>query len=183
MSYTAPAGDALVFDFSTAPGYTAPGAGALVFDFSAGSTETPVGVGAVTLEFIPAGAGTVTLPTFTGTGAATLDFTPASQARHGVAGQGAVVLEFAPAGVAAHPRYQLRGQVQDGGTLVDRRVRAYKRSTGALIAQADTVAGLFALDVGFTLDEFYVVPVDLSNDAEDWTPPVANRVLSVLKVD
>lgn len=182
MSYTPPAHDALDLQFGS--GYAAPAHDALDLQFGAASGGgTPVGIGAVVLEFIPAGVGVFDAPTYTGTGAATLEFTPASQARHGVAGQGAAVLEFAPAGVAAHPRHQLRGQVQDGGVLVDRRVRAYKRSTGALIAQADTVAGLFTLDVGFTLDEFYVVPVDLSNDAEDWTPPVANRVLSVLKVD
>lgn len=171
------------FSFVGSSPYTPPASTAVDFTFAAAGGSAPVGVGAVTLDFVPAGAGTVDLPTFTGVGAATLELVPAAEARHGVAGQGAATLDFAPAGVAAHPRYQLRGQVQDGGVLVDRRVRAYKRSTGALIAQADTVAGLFTLDVGFTLDEFYVVPVNLSNDAEDWAPPVANRVLSVMVVD
>lgn len=183
MSYTPPAHDALDLQFGS--GYTAPAHNALDLQFgTASGGSTPVGVGAVVLEFIAAGTGTTEPPTFTGTGAVVLEFTPDAAARHGVAGQGAAVLEFAPAGIGAHPRYQLRGQVQDeAGLLVDRRVRAYRRSTGALVAEVDTVAGAFVIPAGFELDEFYLVPIDLSPGAQDWAPPCANRVLSVLVAD
>ncbi len=168
------------FSFVGRSAYTAPASNAVDFEFP---QLTPVGVGAVTLEFIPAGAGTVSLPTFTGAGAVTLAFEPASAARHGITGQGAATLDFAPAGIGAHPRYELRGQVLDNGVPVDRRVRAYRRASGALAYEVDTVAGQFTIAAGFALDEFYLVPIDLASTAEDWAPPVANRVLSVLKVD
>jgi hypothetical protein len=170
------------FSFVGRSAYTAPASTALNFSFSTAPLAV-TGVGAVTLEFIPAGAGTVTPPTYTGTGAVDLAFTPAADARHGITGEGAATLSFTPAGAGMHPRYELRGQVLDGGTLVDRRVRAYRRSTGALAHEVDTVAGQFTIAAGFALDEFYLVPIDLSSTAEDWAPPVANRVLSVLKVD
>lgn len=80
-------------------------------------------------------------------------------------------------------RYELRGEVRDGGVLVARRVRAYRRSDGALVSQADTVAGRFALHAGFAPDEFCVVPFDLAEGAVDFTPPAANRVVSVLAED
>lgn len=80
-------------------------------------------------------------------------------------------------------RYQLRGEVRDQGVLVNRRVRAHRRSNGALAAEGDTLAGVFVLDVGFSADEYYVVPINLAADATDFTPPCANRVVSVLAMD
>ncbi|WP_157353861.1 hypothetical protein [Aromatoleum toluclasticum] len=80
-------------------------------------------------------------------------------------------------------RYELRGEVRDQGVLVNRRVRAYRRSDGAFIAEADTVAGLFALPVGFASAEYYLVPINLDPAATDYTPPCANRVTSVLAMD
>lgn len=88
-----------------------------------------------------------------------------------------------PACVATVLRYELRGQVRDQGVLVDRRVRAYRRDTGALMAEADTTAGAFRLPVGFEAREFYLVPVDLDSEATDYAPPCANRVESVLALD
>jgi hypothetical protein len=80
-------------------------------------------------------------------------------------------------------RYVLRGEVRHQGVLVDRRVRAYRRSDGDLIAQGDTVAGVFDLHAGFAADEYTVLPIDLSVGATDFAPPAANRVVSVLAQD
>lgn len=80
-------------------------------------------------------------------------------------------------------RYELRGAVRDQGVLVNRTVRAYRRSTGALVAEGDTAAGLFALPVGFAADEYYLVPINLDAAATDFAPPCANRVTSVLAID
>lgn len=70
-----------------------------------------------------------------------------------------------------------------GGVLVNRRVRAYLRETGALLGQADTVAGHFKVHAGFAEAECYATPIDLDADATDWLPPTANRILSVLADD
>lgn len=115
--------------------------------------------------------------------AALLDVGGDLSVAHGVAGAMASTLALSGGAIALHPRYTVHGQVKDGGVLVDRRVRVYKRSTGALVAEADTVAGVFDINVGWALDEFYILPIDLSNDATDWAPPVANRVLSTLVSD
>ena len=84
---------------------------------------------------------------------------------------------------AVHLRYELRGEVRVGGVLVNRRVRAYLRDTGALVSQGDTTAGRFALPAGFDEAEHYVVPIDLAPGATDWLPPAANRIVSVLAMD
>jgi len=118
-----------------------------------------------------------------GTVAAQLDFTAAVQAAHGVTADLGAVLEFAPAIEAVHERYELRGVVRVGGILVNRRVRAYLRSTGALVGEADTVAGKFWIHTGFTPVEHYVVPVHLDEAATDYAPPTRNRVVSVLAQD
>lgn len=89
----------------------------------------------------------------------------------------------APAVVGTVVRYELRGEVRDQGVLVNRRVRAHRRSDGALIAEGDTVAGVFALPVGFVADEYYLVPINLDAGATDFAPPCANRVTSVLAMD
>lgn len=88
-----------------------------------------------------------------------------------------------PAPQATVVRFEVRGEVRNQGVLVDRRVRAYRRNDGALIAEQDTTAGRFRLHCGFAAAEHYLVPVDLSAEATDYAPPCANRVLSVLADD
>lgn len=80
-------------------------------------------------------------------------------------------------------RYELRGIVRNQGVLVERRVRAYERMTGAFAGEADTVAGAFSIHVGFDPGEYVVLPIDLSESATDYAPPAANRVLSLLARD
>jgi len=127
-----------------------------------------------------------------------------ASAVHGVAVNAAVVLPVAAAASEVHgvalgtvatvglaasmaglvERYELRGEVRLAGVLVNRRVRAYRRDTGALVSEADTTAGRFALPAGFVGGvEFTVVPIDLAAEATDWSPPVANRVVPVLALD
>jgi hypothetical protein len=115
--------------------------------------------------------------------AATLDLVAAASAAHGVAGHGAVTLTLTAVAVAAHERYELRGEVRQGGVLVNRRVRAYRRDSGTLVGEADTVAGRFSVHTGLEPREHYIVPIDVSEGAADWTPAVANRVTSVLAQD
>ena len=88
-----------------------------------------------------------------------------------------------PAITAQHPRYELRGQVRLAGNPVERRVRAYARSTGALLGQGDTTGGFFRIPAGFAEIECTVLPIDLATDATDYEPPTANRVLCVLAED
>lgn len=201
MSYTPPLGNAVDTTWLGAPAYTVPasnavdvsfveaptsvvGTGAVVLDFIPAGDGfhgiIPAGVGAVVLDFTPAAEG---LHGVGGAGAAALDFSAAGIGKHGVAGAGAVVLDFAAAGVASHPRYELRGVVKIGDTLVNRHVFAYLRATGALVGEADTAAGYFAIHAGFAPAEHFVTPIDLDSDAVDWKPPTANRVLSVLAED
>lgn len=80
-------------------------------------------------------------------------------------------------------RFELRGIVRNQGVLVERRVRAYDRVTGALVGEADTAGGVFAIHTGFEPAEYVVLPIDLSESATDYAPPAANRVLSVLAQD
>lgn len=182
-AYTAPAGNAVDVSFVAAP-TSVVGTGAVVLDFIPAGEGfhgiIPAGVGAVVLDFTPAGVG---LHGVGGAGAVALDFSAAGTGKHGVAGAGAVVLDFAAAGVANHPRYELRGVVKVGGVLVNRHVFAYLRETGALVGEADTVAGYFAIHAGFAPAEHFVTPIDLSPSAVDWKPPTANRVVSVLAND
>lgn len=200
MSYTPPAGDAANFSWEGVAPYTPPAGDAA--DFSWPPTEV-IGVGAGTLEFTGAGvaehtgeevvgegAGTLS---FTGSGAVShgvagagagpLSFTGSGAAVHGIAGTGSGTLDFSGSGVGVHPRYELRGEVRLSGVLVNRRVRAYLRSTGAMVGEAETTAGRFAIHTGFAPAEHTVTPIDLSDDATDWLPPTANRVMSVLAED
>lgn len=85
-------------------------------------------------------------------------------------------------GSAIHARYELRGEVREGGVLVNRRVRAYLRSTGALVGEADTVVGKFNVPAT-SAAEHYITPIDLSEFAADWLPPTANRIVPVLAFD
>jgi hypothetical protein len=183
-TYAPPDGDALDFSFVPAGPTTVEGDGALLLDFIAEGSgvhgTATQGDGALVLDFAPSGEGAVGV---VGTGAVTLDFAAAASGLHGITGYGSVVLNLTGAGAAQHTRYELRGEVRLGGVLVNRRVRAYLRSSGALVSQADTVAGKFNLPAGFAEDEFYVTPIDLDSGATDWKPPTANRVLSVLADD
>lgn len=89
----------------------------------------------------------------------------------------------APVVVGTVVRFELRGEVRDQGVLVNRRVRAYRRGTGALVAESDTIVGAFRVPVGFAADEYYLVPINLDAAATDFAPPCANRVTSVLAMD
>lgn len=164
------------------PAVAANGAFSAGFEFSGEATHiTPViGAGAFSVDFAPAGEAAHGIA---GAGSITLDFSPAGTAAHGVAGSGAVSIGFGIAGDAVHERYELRGEVRYQGVLVNRQVRAYRRDTGELIGQSITTAGRFAVPVGFTPAEHYIIPIDPANDAEDFAPPTANRVMSVLAMD
>jgi len=186
MSYTPPSAAAADFDLSTGGAYTPPSAAAADFDLSAaGGAVDPSGTLAATLTIDGTVAASFTLPTFTGTLGATLAIDGAITAVHARVGMLGAVLPMDGAVAGLHPRYRLHGELRDGGALVTspRRVRAHKRSNGALVAEVDTSTGVFDIEVGYALDEFYVVPIDMSSDAVDWMPPVANRVLSVLVSD
>jgi len=185
VSYTPPAGNAADLDLSASPGYTPPAGNAADLDLSHVAGGSPSGVLDAVLSIDGTIAATFTLPTFTGTLGATLAIDGAITAVHARVGMLGAVLPMDGAVAGLHPRYRLHGELRDGGALVTspRRVRAHKRSNGALVAEVDTSTGVFDIEVGYALDEFYVVPIDMSSDAVDWMPPVANRVLSVLVSD
>jgi len=186
MSYTPPSSAAADFDLSTGGAYTPPSSAAADFDLSAtGGAVDPSGTLAATLSIDGSITATFTLPTFTGTLAATLALDGSIAAVHARTATMSATLPMDGSIAGLHPRYRLHGELRDGGALVTspRRVRAHKRSNGALVAEVDTGTGVFDIEVGYALDEFYVVPIDLSSDAVDWVPPVANRVLSVLVAD
>lgn len=138
------------------------------------------GAGAGALLLAAAGAGAHGVA---GAGAAALTVQAAGAAAHGVAGAGAASIPISVSGLAVHQRYELRGEVRLGGVLVNRRVRAYARDTGALLGEADTVAGKFRVHAGFAAIECYVTPIHLDPAATDWLPPTANRILAVLASD
>ena len=200
-AYTPPAGDAA--DVSWATGSTAVGAGALAFTGAGAASHGVSGAGAGELSFTGFGEATFGISVVTGLGAGTLSFAGAGVAAHGAAGAGAGVLAFAGAGAAGrgvagsgvgglgfagvgeaqHLRYEVRGEVRLAGVLVNRRVRAYRRLTGVLLGEADTVAGRYRVHAGFDESEVYVTAIDLSGGATDWIPPTANRLVPVLADD
>lgn len=161
------------------------------------------GVGAATIAVTAEGYGEYTNYTVTGDGAATIGVTSSGDSAHGVAGSGAATISVTSADLGAHgvagdfvgnigitaaalgtvERYELTGEVRLQGVLVNRQVRAYRRDDGSLVGDGATVAGRFKIHTGFVAREHYVVPIDLDNLAEDWTPPIANRVMSVLAMD
>lgn len=114
---------------------------------------------------------------------ASIGVTAASDVVHGVALDGIASVALSAAASITVERYELRGEVRLGGVLVNRRVRAYSRSTGALVGEVDTVIGRFAVHTGFAPAEHYITPVDLADGATDWSPPTANRIMSVLAMD
>lgn len=201
-AYTPPAGNAANFSWAPA-GYTATGAGTLGFTGAGIAVHGVSGTGAGTLGFTGEGIAEHGITAVAGTGAGTLGFTGAGVAVHGVSGAGAGALSFGGGGAAAHGvagagagglgfsgqgvaqhlRYEARGEVRMGGVLVNRRVRCYKRATGELVGQADTVAGRYRVHAGFNADEVYTMAIDLSDGATDWLPPTANRLVPVLADD
>ena len=172
------------FSFVGAASLTVP-TGVANFDFSGSGGLSVTGTLSATLAIDGAITATASAPTFTATLAATLAIDGAITAVHARVGTLAAVLSMDGAIAGLHPRYRLHGELRDGGALVTspRRVRAHKRSNGALIGEVDTSTGVFDIPVGYALDEFYVVPLDMDSGAVDWLPPVANRVLSVLVSD
>ena len=161
------------------------------------------GVGAVTVEITAAGIGEFFDATTEGDGSAAIGVSVSGDGAHGVAGSGAVGVSLAGAGQGAHgvagygacalgvtaagvgvvERYELTGEVRLQGILVDRLVRAYRRDTGELVGEAPTAAGRFKIHTGFAAREHFIVPIDTGDNATDWTPPCANRVLSILAMD
>lgn len=203
-AYTRPAGNAADASFQTVPsGTTGTGAGTLTFTGAATAAHGIAGAGAGTLAFAGAGTAEHTSTGVEGVGAGTLPFTGAATAAHGIAGAAAGALAFTGSGAAAHGiaatgagaigftgacvavhlRYEVRGEVRMGGVLVNRRVRCYKRSTGELTGQADTVAGLYRVPAGFDDAEVYTLAIHLDEAATDWIPPTANRLVPVLADD
>lgn len=202
MSYIRPSPGAVNLSWQGKAAYIRPNANNVAMAFAPSVVE---GVGAVTLAITAdavgthstgagptTGTGDVTLSIaaaasgahgVSGTCDVTLSIAAAASGAHGVSGTGSATLTVTPAAAGVHTRYELRGEVRQGGILVNRRVRAYLRSTGALVGEGDTVAGLFHLHTGFAEAEHYVVPIHLDATATDWLPPVANRVLSVLAQD
>lgn len=108
----------------------------------------------------------------------------AASAAHGVSSEAVAAVTLAAHIEAVAERYELIGEVRLAGILVNRRVRVYRRDTGALVGEADTVGGHFRVHAGFSAEaEFTVLPIDLAADATDWAPPAANRVIPVLAMD
>lgn len=102
---------------------------------------------------------------------------------HGTALDGIALVGVAAALDITVERYEVRGEVRLSGVLVNRRVRAYLRSSGVLLGETDTVVGKFHVPTGFAEAECYVTPIDLDDAATDWLPPTANRITSVLALD
>lgn len=114
---------------------------------------------------------------------ATVPVTALQSVVHGVALDGIAAISLSAASDITVERYELRGEVRLSGVLVNRRVRAYLRSSGALLGEADTSVGRFRVHTGFAPVECYVTPIDMSEGATDWLPPTANRITSVLADD
>jgi len=182
MAYTPPAGDAVDFSWVGQPAYTAPAGDDVDFAFPAAlvagriALPSPLGAPALLGYFGVIVAGQIAIPSPLAAAAARLR--QVYLVRISLPGPLA-----APALAATVIRYRLAGEVRSAGVLINRRVRAYRRSDGALIAQADTIAGRFDLHAGFAPDEYLLVPVDLGAEAVDYAPPAANRVVSVLVQD
>lgn len=119
----------------------------------------------------------------TGTAEFAVDVSAEVEGVHGITGTAAFTIDVSVDVTASHPRYVLKGEVRDGGVLVNRTVRAYLRSSGALIGEQLTDAGRFDIHAGWAPAEHYLLPIDLDSGATDFTPPAANRVLSVLAED
>lgn len=187
-AFTRPDGDAANFSFAIAPPtVTVTGAvtlgnvvsvGTLVFGVTTTTISGDVVVPSVavtgTISHGVSFAGSPEVPAINCTG----------QVAHGVSFTGApTIAPLAAVGALLHPRYSVKGEVRNAGVLVNRTVRAYLRDTGELVGSQFTSVGRFDIHTGFAEHEYYVMPIDLDSGADDFIPPVANRVLSVLAVD
>ena len=205
MAYTPPSSTAANFA-QTGVAYTAPSSTAANFTFVT-TLPTVTVTGSVALgDVVAVGAVTFGLTTTTISGAVTIGDVAASgavthgvsfagspevpainrtgQVAHGVSFTGApAITPLAAVGALLHPRYSVKGEVRNAGVLVNRTVRAYSRDTGELVGSQFTSVGRFDIHTGFAEHEYYVMPIDLDSGADDFIPPVANRVLSVLAVD
>ena len=168
---------------TAAHGISGAGAGALAFTGAGTAEHTTPGVEGVGAGRLPFTGSASASHGIAGAAAGALAFTGSATAAHGIAATGAGAIGFTGACVAVHLRYEVRGEVRLGGILVNRRVRCYKRSTGELTGQADTVAGLFRVHAGFDDAEVYTLAIHLGEAATDWTPPTANRLVPVLADD
>lgn len=162
------------------PGVEGAGVGALAFTGAAAAAHGIAGSATGALSFAAVAAAAHGIA---GTGAGVLALTGDGAAAHGIAAAGAGALGFIGTCAALHLRYEVRGEVSMGGLLVDRRVRCYKRSTGELMGQADTAAGLYRVHAGFDDAEVYTLAIHLDEAATDWIPPTANRLVPVLAED
>ena len=201
-SYVAPDGGDVQAQFpALPPDWSAPAGDAVAFVVAGEVIIT--GTGAATVEITAESVGVVQVHAGVGAGVAVVEIEAAGVGGHGVAGTGAAQIEVAATGAAAHGvgglcaveipiaatgagvvmRYELAGEVRLQGVLVNRLVRAYRRDTGALVGEAMTSAGRFRIHAGFEEREHYLIPIDTANDAADWAPPCANRVVSVLAQD
>lgn len=192
MSYTPPLGNAANVTWAGEPTYTPPLGNAGNVTWQTGAAPDAVeGTAAATVTTISIdGAALAAFGAVTGSAAGTfaaLTVGGVAVAVTGAAGtaSGAIpfALVFSGAIAALHPRYELRGQVRLAGVPVERRVRAYARSTGVLLGQGDTTGGFFRIAAGFAEIECTVLPIDLDAGATDYEPPTANRVLCVLAED
>jgi hypothetical protein len=178
MAYSAPAGDAVHFQF-TGDAYSAPAGDAVAFTYAPIPQAAVVAVVGITADV----ATSFTEPAYEATVAAALPLVADVQVATGFLSTVTAAVPLVANVQAQVPRYILQGVVKDGDALVDRRVRVYLRSTGALVVQGDTTNGAFSFVMGDAPDEYVIMPIDLSAGATDWAPPTANRVLSVLLTD
>lgn len=177
MAYTPQLGGALDFTFLGESVHTPPAHDAVDFSFS--STYSGISIAAT----IPVVAAQATAHGTALGSVASVPVTAVQNMLHGVVLEGIASVALSAAASIEVARYEVRGEVRLGGVLVNRRVRAYQRASGALIGEVDTVIGKFALHTGFAPAEHYITPIDLDAGATDWSPPTANRIMSVLALD
>lgn len=200
MSYTPPLGTLVAFTWEGAQPYTAPAGSDVAFAhtptvFAIDIAATVAVTAALALQHVVIDIDGVVSATVTvvaaldashgvsGTATASIPVSAGQTSTHGVALDGVASITLRAAASIEIDRYELRGEVRFNGVLVNRRVRAYLRSSGALLSQADTVAGKFALHAGFAAAECYITPIDMADGATDWLPPTANRIISVQALD
>lgn len=201
-AYSAPTGNAVAADFPATPADYTPPLGSAANFISLGTSAWEAN-GAASVAFSAEGHAEYNAPTGISTGAATVPFSASANAAHGVKGGGAATVPIGGSATVGHgvagsgaatvgvsvvgsgrvERYELTGEVRNQGILVNRTVRAYRRDTGELVGEQMTVAGRFKVHAGFAEREHYIIPIDLDNLAEDFVPPCANRVVSILAVD
>ena len=195
---------ALEISFGEQQGATGTGAGEIDVSGSGQASHGVRGAGSGEADITGSGAGLAGVETVVGVASGEADITGSGEgahgvlgaatgeadvlgealARHGVRGAGSGEIDVSGSSAGLHLRYELRGEVRLSGVLVNRRVRAYRRDTGALVGEADTVAGRFRVNAGVgEAREHYLIPIDMSEDATDWLPPAANRIVSVLADD